>query len=410
MVVRANGFVLAAVVVTLGVLGAAPSNAVHASQAAPKPDHRPGFGALSSAGSKVGLGKVVSTADGGQIFGWAINSAGTDGVLASALTSGNGFRVSVETFDQQTAKITKTFARDDGPRNSYGVDGIFAGDIALVTHFIVPKGDIFAKRRYDVMNPVTAQRFTGEWKPPVKDMDVLQNAENQTTNTSVVYAIELKNQDVPDLIVSDLAAGSGKVIHLDPNAFGLNDGPQLAQDTALNRAVVAYSPDGGAVFGLAPVNALVNLSTGKVTKFIGFNGGPLHAGLVNGIAVDSTTHIACTTTELNAQVEFYDVKKQSLIANVQLPGTGSTDQLNSGAAVANDPVNHLFLVADPVFAPSGGSAIVVYDEAGNVVESITGFDFSNRSRVIPVQVAVNPALRMGFVDGPGVNQIQQFFY
>jgi hypothetical protein len=407
---RTRNTLMAAVVLSLGVWGAAPSNAGHASQAAPKPDHRPGFGALQSPGSKVGLGKVVSTADGGQIFGWAVNSSGTDGVLASAQNSANGYRVSVETFDQKTGKITKSFARDDGPRNTYGVDGIFAGDIALVTHYIVPKGDIFAKRKYDVMNPVTSQRFTGTWTPPVKHIDVLQSADNQSTSTSVVYAIELKNQDNPDLIVSDLATGTSQAIHLDPVAFGLGNGPQLAQDTALNRAVVAYSPDGGAVGGLAPVNALVDLDTGEVTKFTGINGGPLGAGLVNGIAVDSTTHIACTTTELNAQVEFYNVKKRIPIKTVQLPGTGPTDQLNSGAAVAVDLVNHLFLVADPLYAPTGDSAIVVYDEAGNVVEAITGFSFSNASRVIPIRVAVNPALRMGWVDGPGINQLQQFFY
>ena len=84
--------------------------------------------------------------------------------------------------------------------------------------------------------------------------------------------------------------------------------------------------------------------------------------------------------------------------------------MNSGAAIANDPIHGLFLVADPVFAPTGDSAIVVYDESGNLVESIPGFNFSNSSTVVPVRVAVNPSLRMGWVDGPGLGQIQQFFY
>jgi hypothetical protein len=119
--------------------------------------------------------------------------------------------------------------------------------------------------------------------------------------------------------------------------------------------------------------------------------------------------MACTTTELNSQVEFYDLANQTGFA-VQLPGTTNTDQVHSGAAVASDPVHGLFLVADPVFAPTGDSAIVVYDEQGDLVESITGFNFSNRFRVIPIRVAVNPELRMGWVDGPGINQLQQFFY
>ncbi len=362
-------------------------------------------------GHKVGLGKVVSTKDGGQIFGWDINQNGTDGVLASAQpVGGQGvYRVSVETFDQSTGTIVRSFARSANARDSYTVDGIFAGDVGLVTHYVVPKGSIYAKRLYDVMNPVTANRFTGPWTTPIRDIDVVGNAENQDTPTSVVYTIELKHQDDPDLVVADLATDESHVIHLDPALYGLGNGPKLGQDTRTNRAVLAFSPDGGAVFGLPPRISLVNLKTSHITTFPGLNNGFFHAGYVNGVAVDSTTGIAATTTELNAQVQFYDLKHQTGVF-AQLPGTGDTDQLNSGAAIASDPVHGLFLVADPIFAPTGDSAIVVYDERGNLVESIPGFHFSNASTVIPARVAVNPTLRMGWVDGPGINEIQQFFY
>src|SRR5271165_53213 len=82
---------------------------------------------------KVGLGAQLTTADGGQIFGFDIDQFGDDGVLASAqtITSGGELLVSMETFDQNTGKITKAFAKYKGMRNSYGVDGIFAGDVAL---------------------------------------------------------------------------------------------------------------------------------------------------------------------------------------------------------------------------------------------------------------------------------------
>src|SRR5205823_826136 len=145
--------------------------------------------------------------------------------------------------------------------------------------------------------------------------------------------------------------------------------------------------------GPPPLNTEVDLSTGRITaQWNGLNNGPFGAGFVNGLAVDSRTGIACTTTELNAQVEFYDLAKETGVA-VQLPGTGDGDQLNSGAAVASDPVNKLFLVADPVFAPTGDSAIVVYDEQGGLVEAISGFNFSNPFSVVPVRVAVHPKLR-----------------
>lgn len=361
---------------------------------------------------KAGLRKVLSTADGGQIFGWDINQNGDDGVLTDSQDVGTkDFKVSMETFNQHTGKIVKVFKKDTGPRNTYEVDGIFANDVALVTHFIIPKGTIFAKRRYEIMNPVTANRFTGSWDPPIKDLSVLMNAENQSTTTSVVYAIELQNNDVPDLISSNIATNTfGHVIHLNAAVFGLANGPQLAQDTATNQAVIGTSPSFGALGGGPPLMAMFDLTTGNETSFNGLNQGFFGSGFVNGIAVDSATGIAVTTTNLNAQVEFYNLASQTGFA-VQLPNTTNTSELNSGAAVANDPVNGLFLVAQPVSSTDPGSSTIhVYDESGNLIESIDGFTFSNRFAVIPVRVAVNPNKRIGWVDGANVNQLQQFSY
>jgi hypothetical protein len=255
------------------------------------------------------------------------------------------------------------------------------------------------------MDPVTAQRFTGAWTPPAKDFDVIQGADNQSTGTSVLYGILLHHADKPVLAVTDLAVGTSSLIRLDPATFGIGHA-LVAQDTQRNRAVLAAS--NGAVGGPPPINALVNLQTGTVTQWNGLNNGPFGAGFVNGLAVDAATGIACTTTELNAQVEFYDLSKRTGVA-VQLPGTGPADQLNSGAAVASDPVHKLFLVTDPVYAPTGGPAIVVYKENGDFVEAITGFHFGGFAQA-PTRVAVNPSQRMGWVDGPDIDQLQQFFY
>ena len=119
--------------------------------------------------------------------------------------------------------------------------------------------------------------------------------------------------------------------------------------------------------------------------------------------------VAATTTELNSQVEFYDLKSQSGIAAVQLPCTTNTDQIHSGSNIAVDPVNKLFLVTEQLYCDgSQGSAIVVYDEAGNFVEAITGFNFAIGE---PAPV-LNPSGRMGWAfSGPeGFSQLQQFFY
>lgn len=388
------------------VASAATLALASAGTAGPVTRPSPGYAAP---GPELGLGKVLTTSDHGQIFGWDVNESGSDGLLVDSTTLAQGYKVSAQTFDQVTGKITRTFARYTGTRTSYAMQGIFAGDVGLVTHYVTPDGTIYAKRRYEFVDPVTAERFTGPWTSPVRDFDVLEHADNQTTATSVVFGIKLKQHDLPGLVVTDFGTGSTRFFDLDAQTFQLANSPQLAQDTATNEAVFALSPDAGAVLGAAPVNVLVSLKNGHTTRFSGLNGGPLGAGYVNGLAVDSTTGIACTTTELNAQVEFYDLATHQGTA-VQLPGTQPGDQLNSGVSVTNDSAHGLFLVAAPDYAPTGGSAIVVYDETGNVVESITGFSFSNRFSVEPVRIAVNPATRTGWVDGPQVDQLQQFHY
>lgn len=353
---------------------------------------------LPGARHAVGLGKML-TSKGGQIFGFDINRNGNDGALATA--------VNVETFDQDSGTILKTFPKTPPSGTSYGFDAIVAGDVGLVTKYVEPKSSIFAKRFYNTMNPV-AGKFTGKWTPPVKDIEVEFAGPNQTTGMTAIFAIELENQDVPDLFESNVAKNTfGKVIHLNPNTFGIGNGPQMAQDTKTHAGVIATSTDGGAVGGTAPITAIVNLKTGKVKQFSGYNNGYFHAGYVNGLAVDSSTGVAATTTELNAQVEFYDLAKRTGIAFAQLPCTGDTSQGNSGAGIANDPVNGLFLVTDPFYCNgSQGSAIVVYDEKGNFVEAITGFKFA----IAEPAPVINPSKRMGWTFGPGFNQLQQFFY
>lgn len=346
----------------------------------------------------VGLGKVLAS-KGGEIYGFDVDRNGNDGVLATA--------VNVETFDQTTGKITSSFPKQNPSGTSYSFDGILDGDVGLVTRYVVPQGKIYAKRHYDEMNPATKDTFTGNWKPPVSDINVYQAGPNQSTSTTAFFAIELKHQDIPIVFSSNVAQNTfGKVFKLNPSFFSLGDQPQFAQDTATNQEVIATSPDGGRVGGEAPINVLVDLTTGKETQFTGLNNGSFGSGFVNGLAVDSTTGIAATTTELNAQVEFYNLAQQTGTF-AQLPCTGNTSQYNSAWGVTNDPVNGLFLVSAPIYCSgSQGSAILVYDESGNLVETITGFTF-------PIGVggpAINPSTRTGWAVGPTLGQLQQFFY
>jgi hypothetical protein len=339
-----------------------------------------------------------------QIFGFDINQSGDDGILATA--------GSVEIFDQNKGRVIKSLGHVTNQDSDYVAYGIAAGDVGLIDHEVVPDGQLFPKRHYLVLNPVGGKKITGKWTPPLHGIILQQMAKDQSSAVTAIFALtSLKQQEEPILLVSDIAANTfSNVIHLDPNKFSLSTIPQFGQYSATNQAYIAYSPDGGAVGGQAPVNALIDLGSGSVTSFNGYNNGFYHAGYVTGAAVDPNSGVAATATELNAQVEFYNLKKKAGITFAQLPCTADTDQIYSGSGIAVDPVNKLFLVTETYDACSGGSdsALIVYDEAGNLVESITGFKFF----IGEPAPAINPSKRMGWAfGGPnGWSQLQQFFY
>ena len=96
--------------------------------------------------------------------------------------------------------------------------------------------------------------------------------------------------------------------------------------------------------------------------------------------------------------------------SVRLPQ--AADSLSRGQQVVFDPVNRLFLVAQEFTSTgSSGSSIQVFDTAGNFVESIDDLNFANPSRVVPGRIALNPALRTGYVEGPHPGEsLQSFTY
>ncbi len=368
-----------------GATPAAPSGAVVGA----RPAHMDG---------KPGLGVLLTSKDGGQIFGFDINSTGSDGILATAR--------SIESFDQDSGTITGTFPKKVPAGVTYSVVGIATGDVGLAIRYIPIKSTPYARRAYDTIAPPTRQKFTGKWTPPLKDIQVEEMAPGQTAKSTAMYAIELKKNDNPDLIVSDVAGNTfSKVIKLNPAFFSLGNAPQLGQDTKTNQAVFALSPDYGAVGGVPPLNVVFDLKSGKETQFNGLNNGYYHAGSVNGMALDSNTGIFATDTELNAQVEFYDLAKKTA-SFAQLPCTGNTSQLNSGSGIANDSMHGLFLVTQEYDGCGAGSVIQVYDEKANLVETIGGFKFP----VGEPPPVINPSKRMGWAFGPGFSQLQQFFY
>jgi hypothetical protein len=220
-------------------------------------------------------------------------------------------------------------------------------------------------------------------------------ASQGASNTAVLAA-----QNFNSLVFSSNVAANtfGPVFTLNDTIFGFNDSPVMAIDTQANQAVVVAS-DGGILSN--PQLAEVDLATGNTVQFRG-----LGFGSVNGIAVDSTKHLACTTSEVDFSLELYDLTNQFSIL-VQ-PLQGATNQSQAGGAVAFDPIHRLFLIGQEFssVAPSG-SSILIYDERGDFIKSVDGLSLP----ASPVNIAINPTQRIGYVlVTPALNQLQGFKY
>ncbi|MGA3090944.1 MAG: hypothetical protein ABSD75_20240 [Terriglobales bacterium] len=365
--------------------------------------------------AQVGPGAtLVHSQFGGQIFGFDIDQNGSEGVLSEAQALNNGkVLAAVETFDQASGKILKVITKLE-TGDDFLTLGVVGSSVGLVEHEHV-KGIYVNKRIYDVLNPLDSNKFSGTWTPPLASDNIIisvsrnQYPSNHGAASNAVMAFENGGNFNTFVFGADVAANTAQpFVTLTDEVFDFGDSPVMAYDNQTNQAVVAAST--GEVGGPPPVIALVDLTSGTVIEFDGLPGAPPYrAGFVNGIAVDSDDGIACTTTELDFSVEFYNLKKQTGFA-VTLPG--ASNQIQSGSDVEFDPVNKLFLVAQSVSSTGQGSSIQVYDTKGNLVESLNGFSFSNAFNVVFTHIALNPTHRSGYVDGPdsGVTEIQSFTY
>jgi hypothetical protein len=365
------------------------------------------FPALGKAQSSAGTpanSVIVNTKFGGQIFGFDIDQKGTEGILSEAQTLSNGnVLAAVETFDQKTGKIIAVLAKTE-TQDDFVTLGVVGTSVGLVEREHVIKL-LDVQRTFGVVNPLTANKATGKWTPPLGKTHLLnQVSRNQGTTNNAVFAQDNSGKTfIPWVFSSNVAANTfGPIVKItDSFNFG-SVPPSMAYNTVTNEAILG---GGNGCFGCLPVMGVADLTKGTFSEFTGIG-----FGFINGIAVDSADNIACTTTEDDASVEFYDLSTQTGFI-VVLPNSGG-QQFFSGADVEFDAIHKVFLVAQPNSSSSTGSSIYVYDTKGILKGTLNGFNFSNAFNVIPAHIALNPNTRTGFVDGPSttVSQLQGFSY
>ena len=193
-----------------------------------------------------GLGPVVQSKFGGQIFGWDIDQNGSDGVLTETAFEQNGsFINAIETFDESTGKITKVVQKrvrlnaDVEPV----VDAIAGDDVGIIDvarDFALKRDD-----RFDIMNPVSGGRITARSVPP-QDEGMVPNfvTNNQASSNQLMMALYPKKHglDSVGMYTYDTATGAwGKRFDF-PNRELFQTGfPNYAAvDATTDEAVTGY--------------------------------------------------------------------------------------------------------------------------------------------------------------------------
>ncbi len=363
--------------------------------------------AFGQARPPVGPGPVmVHSKFGGQIYGFDIDQNGTEGLLAEnkSLADGNVL-AAIETFDQTTGDIISVISKTETQDNflTLGVAGMSVG----LTEQEQVQGGFVVKRVFKTLNPLDSNKINGNWTPPIDSEHLIMPtgvSRNQGEPNVAVFAYDNSGNFIPDVFESNVGKNTfGPVVPITDSLNFASVPPPIAFDSATKQAILG---GGDGCFDCLPVIGLVNLVTGTFSEFTGTG-----FGFINGIAADSADGIFCTTTEDDANVEFYNLATEQG-TNVVLPGSGG-QQFFSGADVEFDSINKLFLVAQPNSSSvSSGSTIYVYSTNGALQETLNGFSFSNAFGLIPAHIALHPSLRSGYVDGPetSVNALQSFTY
>jgi hypothetical protein len=341
---------------------------------------------------------------GGLIFGFEVDPNGTEGLLCEALSNPDGtVSARVETFSQTTGRIIRVLAASES-QDDFIALGV-AGSVGLVERERV-RDPFHVRRTFATIDLLADNRTNGRWTPPINSKQIINQVKPALDGTPnvAVYALSVSTSMNPVVFTSNLADNTfGPVIDITDPDF-TQEAPPVFDPTG-NQVILGH--DQPSPFILPPVIGFVDLATGSFVKQTG-----LGLGVINGIAVDSEDGVLCTDTSFDSAVQFYTLSNFSGVS-VFLPGHNPQTSTASGGDIEFDPINKLFLVAQPFSdgQVNNGSSVHVFDLTGNLVESIDGLNFQGGDNVFPVHITLNPSTRTGFVNGPDLTTaIQSFSY
>src|ERR1700726_582126 len=222
---------------------------------------------------------IVHSKFGGQIFGFDIDQNGTEGVLSEAKVQNNGtVLAAVETFSQSSGKILKVVSETQ-TEDDFITLGVVGTSVGLVEHEHV-RGIRVVSRTFNTMNPLSSNKNTGVWTPPIGTQHLIMPAgvsRSQGVTNVAVFAYDNSGNFIPWVFSSNVAANTfGPVVDItDSNNFG-SVPPPIAYDSTTNQAILGGGPG---CFACLPVVGLVDLTGGTFSEFTGIG-----FGFVNGLA------------------------------------------------------------------------------------------------------------------------------
>lgn len=342
-------------------------------------------------------GFVVQDIFGGQIFGYDVDRDGTEGMLSEIVELNDGnLLIATETFSASTGTILSIVEMQNETQDNFITLGIFANHVGVRQDQHVQNGRV-SSRTYALLNPLQGNKINRAWLPPIDNSkELFEDMEGDQGHQNVAVMASSFSCCTREVFGATITTNlSGPIIQLQDPIFTGGVPPLMAYYSVTNQAVLAQAQ--GAPYSI-PEIALVDLANRNITEFTG-----LGDGFVNGLAVDSTTGIACTTTETDNAAEFYNLATETGF-EVSLPVIGKY----SGGLVSVDSAHHLFLITHP--RPAANGAIHIYDENGNLQQSLDGFPMGPAG----LKIALVPGKRLGFVQAPGNNNnqsaLQSFTY
>jgi hypothetical protein len=366
-------------------------------------------------GKIIGEGGDVSTItmngvyalDGGYVDnGFGVNAAGSDGFITSGQELASGEIItSLETFNQNTNAITDNVA--SGSNSLYYTNGWgqYGNDIGL----FCDENEQTSASTCNLLNTVSSGTIGSAWSPTglPSTFFIDEGAANTANDTGAFYGYNSATSSY-GLFTSNLVANTNSALYnIEPTGLTIPEYWGFAENTTTNTGVLPL--DDIANPNTAPTIVLVNLTNGTMSSFTG-----LGLSFPYGIAVDSTSNKAAVPTLGDAGFTIYNLATQS--GNEVIMPQPPTNGGGNGLYTAADPTHSEFLVEQttaPDYQSNNNSLsrVLAYDENGNLLSAQERFDlWDSFVSIATNNLQLNPSLRLGYLVGPGLQQLIPFSY